>query len=300
MLKVYFSLFVGVVCVSLASIFIKLIGDVPSVVITTYRLVISSIILIAYSLFNGKKIILNNYNVLSFTALSGLFLSAHFIFWIASIQYTSIPSSVTLVSTSPIFVGIFSYFILKEKQNTIIVISIIISVLGSFILTLSDSGMFFNVTNSKAMVGDIFALIGAVAVSGYFIIGSYLRRNMDIMQYITLVYSFAAIFSLCFSLVLGERFAGYSTGSYFYMVLLAVVPQLLGHTSFNWALKYAKASVIAIATLGEPIGASLFAYIIFKEGITVIQGIGMAIILTSIFIASVKGGKEMDVEITEF
>ena len=292
MIKVYFALFLGVICVSLASIFIKLIADVPSIVITAYRLSISSVILISYSFLKNKPLMLNSKKDMAAAALGGLFLSAHFIFWIASIKYTSIPSSVTLVSTSPIFVGLFSYLILREKQNTAIVISIIMSIAGSIILTCSDGGLIIRSLNQKALMGDVFALLGAIAVSGYFIIGSYLRRSMDIIHYITLVYGFAALFSLCFSFAFNERMFGYKTSSYIFMVLLAVVPQLIGHTSFNWALKYAKTSVVSIATLGEPIGATILAYIIFRQGVNLIQGIGMTIILTSIFVAARKGKKE--------
>ncbi len=292
-IKVYFFLFLGIVCVSLASVFIKLTGDVPSVIITTYRLVISSFLLISYSLLRKEKTISHDLRTMFLAVFGGLFLCAHFIFWITSIQYTSIPSSVTLVSTSPIFVGAFSYLILKERQNVTIVISIALSVVGSFILASSDGGLFFNVLDKRAILGDIFALLGAIAVSGYFIIGSYLRRKMDVMQYITLVYSFAAVFSLITAVIFKERFFGYNTNSYVYMVLLAVVPQLIGHTSFNWALKYAKTSVVAVSTLGEPIGASILAYIIFKEGINVIQAVGMLLILASIFFAASKGKKEI-------
>lgn len=291
MIKVYFALFVGVMCVSLASILIKLTDDVPSIVITAYRLTISSFILLSYSLIKQKKVATDKKRDMMSAALSGLFLSAHFIFWIMSIKYTTIPSSVTLVSTSPIFVGIFSYFVLKEKQNTAIVISIAMSILGSVILTSADGGLIFSSIDKKALIGDIFAILGAVAVSGYFLIGSYLRRSMDIIHYITLVYGFAAIFSLIFSFIFNESFFGYKTSSYVYMVLLAVVPQLLGHSSFNWALKYAKTSTVAITTLGEPIGASILAYMFFHQTINFIQGLGMFIILTSIFIAASRGKK---------
>ncbi len=294
MIKVYFALFIGIVCVSLASIFIKLTGDVPSIIITVYRLVISSFLLLSYSFFKKKNVFGNDKKVLLIAALGGIFLSAHFIFWIASIQYTSIPSSVTLVATSPIFVGLFSYFILKEKQGSAIVISIALSVFGSIILASSDGGLFFKAFDKRALLGDMFALLGAVAVSGYFIVGSYLRRFMDIMSYITVVYSFAAFFSFIAALFFKEPFFGYNESSYLYMVLLAVIPQLIGHTSFNYALKYAKTSVVAISTLGEPIGASILAYVIFNEKIILMQGFGMAIILISILIAAMKAQKEIE------
>ncbi len=292
MIRVYTALFVGIVCVSLASILIKLTSDVPSVIMTAYRLVISSLLLLGYAYFKKKSLPkLNKKDILT-AALGGFFLSAHFIFWIASIKYTSIPSSVTLVATSPIFVGMFSFFILKEKQNFVVVLSIFMSIAGSVILTSSDGGLFYDKLDKISLLGDILAVLGAVSVSGYFLVGSYLRRNMDIIDYITVVYSFAAVFSLIFALISGYGFVGYRESSYVYMFLLAVVPQLLGHTSFNWALKYAKTTAVAIATLGEPVGATILAYILFKESVSFIQGVGIVVILSSIFISSFNAQRD--------
>ncbi len=291
MAKVYFALFVGIICVSLASIIIKLITDVPSSVVATYRLIISSIMLVSYYLFKNKKLPKLSSKDWFMAFLGGIFLSAHFIFWISSIKYTSIPSSVTLVATSPIFVGLFSYFVLNEKHDILMIAGIVLSVAGSIILTSSDGGLLFDNLNKTALLGDILAILGAVSVSGYFLVGSYLRRNIDILSYITLVYSFAGVISFLFTIFTSQAMFGYSKLSYFYMVLLAVVPQLLGHTSFNWALKYAKTSAVAVATLGEPVGATILAYIIFKESVNLMQGIGILIILISIFIASVKAKK---------
>ncbi len=290
MFKVIIALFVGIISVSLASILIKFTDDVPSVIITSYRLVISSLMLIFYTLIKNGGIKIKDKKEIIFAMLGGLFLSAHFIFWIASIKYTSIPSSVTLVATSPIFVGIFSYFILKEKQNKFITFGIIASVAGSAILAFADGGIIFGNLDKKSLIGDFFAILGAVAVSGYFIIGSYLRKDMNIMCYITMVYSFAALFSLLFAILSKQSFVGYKATSYIYMVLLAIVPQLIGHTSFNWALKYTKTTLVAIATLGEPVGATILAYLFFGTTLGMMQFIGIATILFAIFIASFKGG----------
>jgi drug/metabolite transporter (DMT)-like permease len=112
-----------------------------------------------------------------------------------------------------------------------------------------------------------------------------------VLSYVSIVYSFSAVLLLVTSLCLGIPFTGYKASSYFYMALLAVVPQLIGHTAINWALKHLKTSMVAITILGEPIGASILAYIIFNETIGSFQGLGMGLIFLAIIVASRKGIK---------
>lgn len=293
MIKIAAALITGVACVSFASILIRLADDVPSTVMTAYRLTIASFILIVWSLSKRYKIFPNNKKDLFLAALGGLFLSAHFIFWIASIKYTTISSSTTLVSTSPIFVGILSYILFREKQSLAIQISILLSITGGAVLAGSDGGIFSKNLNETSLLGDMLAIFGAAAVSVYFIIGSKLRKNMKIMQYITLVYSSAAILSTIFVILSGEHFTGYKINSYIYMFLLAIIPQLIGHTSFNWALEHISASVVSIATLGEPIGATILAYIIFSEKVGTIQLAGMFMIFSAIVISAKRSKRNI-------
>ncbi len=285
MIKVYLVLLVGILSVSLSSILIKLTYDVPAIIISTYRLIISSVILLSWAKY--KKIPLKTANARDFfiAVLSGFFLSIHFISWIASIKYTSIASSVTLVSTSPVFVIIFSLFFFREKPSVRTIIATAMAIAGSAIIAYSDKDLTGSLAYPNPILGDILAIVGAVAVSIYFMSGSHLRKYLTTFQYITLVYSFSALFTLIFALSSKKPFFGYRPISYLLMILMAIIPQLLGHTSFNWALKHIRANAVAIATLGEPIGASVLAYLIFHQSVTLLQFIGMAIVLFSIAMA---------------
>ena len=282
MIKVYLVLLIGILSVSLSSILIKLTYDVPAIIISTYRLAISSAILLSWAKY--KNIPLKTVNTRDFfiAILSGFFLSIHFISWIASIKYTSIASSVTLVSTSPVFVIIFSLLFFKEKPSKRTLIATIMAIIGSAIIGYSDKELTESSVYTNPILGDMLAIIGAVAVSIYFMSGSHLRKHLTTFQYITLVYSFSALFTLFFALFSSKSFLGYRPVSYLLMILMAIIPQLLGHTSFNWALKHIKANAVAIATLGEPIGASILAYIIFHQSVSLIKILGMAIVLLSI------------------
>ncbi len=292
MLKTTLVLLVGVLSISFSAIFVKFCDDVPAIMIATYRLVIASSILLAIFKIKGSSFNTVKKKDLMFCLLSGFFLSLHFVSWITSLKYTSVANSVVLVSTNPIFLGLFSYLVLREKQDTELIIGIILSFLGSITLAVGDSGLFnLILVDKKVLFGDILALTGAVMISGYLIVGSKVRKRLDIFTYITLVYSFCAIYLLVISIVLQVPFKGYKSSSYLSMILLAIIPQLLGHTSFNWALKHLKTSMVAIAILGEPVGAILLAYLFFKETIDSFQLIGIILVFAAIIIATRKGKK---------
>jgi drug/metabolite transporter (DMT)-like permease len=294
LVKTFAGLSAGIIAISFAAIFIKFCEDVPSLMIATYRLVISSIIVLAiaksrgirFSNFTKKQVLIG--------MLGGLFLALHFTFWISSLKFTSVASSVVLVTTNPIFVGIFSYLFFKETQPIELIAGIILSFSGSIILAAGDSGLRgLAINNPSFLLGDTLALLGALTASGYLMVGSKARQEMDVVSYAAIVYSFSALFLLTAVFFSGIPFTGYKASSYMFMGLLAIVPQLIGHTSINWALKHLKASVIAITILGEPIGASILAYFIFQERISSFQGAGIMLIFLAIIIASRKARKRL-------
>jgi len=292
LVKTFASLSIGILAISFASIFIRFCNDVPSIMIATYRLTLYSVILLIIAKTKGIRLSLYNKRHILMGILGGFFLALHFSFWISSLKFTSVASSVVLVATNPIFVGLFSYLFFKEKQPPELILGIILSFLGSIILAVGDFG-FQGLTgqNPSFLLGDILAFLGAIMASGYLMVGSKLREKMDVLPYISMVYTFSASFLLITSLSLGIPFTGYKPSSYFYMVLLAIVPQLIGHTAFNWALKHLKDSMVAITILGEPIGASILAYFIFRETIKSFQSVGIILIFLAIIIASRKAKK---------
>jgi len=268
----------GIIAVSTASIFIKL-CDAPVLIIATYRMMLASLMLTPFACYQktwrgwGK-------DDLGWFFLSGLLLSLHFAFWIASLKVTSVASSVVLVTTHPIFVGIGGWLFLKERLGLNLIFGIALSVLGSGLISYGDMSL-----SKEALMGDGLALLGAIAASGYLLVGRKMRKGQVLLSYIFPVYSTAGLLLILFALIFQESFWGYSSPTILYLVLLALVPQLIGHTTFNWALKYLPASVIAIATLGEPMGSTLLAYLILGEGLTIWKVIGGMSIFAGILIA---------------
>ncbi len=294
--KLYTVLFVGIISISLAAIFIRMCGEMPSITIATYRLTIASLILIFIAFFKKVKLAAISRRDLALMVLGGFFLAFHLISWITSLKYTSVANSVALVTTNPVFVGIFSVFVFKRKLDKEIIAGIILSVLGSFLISRGFAGAAVDFQNH--VFGDLLALLGAVLASGYLIIGSVVRERVPTFEYILVIYTITTVMLNLMLLLMSftvyknqSLYFGFPLKAYFFVFLLAVVSQLLGHTSFNYSLKYLKPDFVAIAILGEPIGSSFFAYVFFGERVSVMQFAGMLFIFAAVIISSRKSGK---------
>jgi len=276
----YLVLAFGVVSVAFAAVFIKL-AEAPPLVIAAYRLCLASLVLAPVAWWRARDELrkLGRRQLLMAVA-SGAFLALHFGLWIASLDYTTVASSVVLVTASPIFVAVASYLLWGEKLTTRITGGIAVSIVGAAVIGFSNWQ-----AGAGSLLGSVLALGGATAVAGYLLIGRRLRQNMGLLSYIFLTYLSAGLVLLTAALVSGQRLTGYPGTTYLMFVLLALVPQLLGHSSLNWALRFVPATMVTIAVLGEPVGATVLAFFILKEvpswmeiagGVVILAGIAAA------------------------
>lgn len=286
--KPYLILFIGVVSVSFAAIFIRL-AEAPPLVIATYRLGIASLVLIPFALTRSKKAFkrLARSDIL-LMFLSSLFLAVHFALWITSLSYTSIASSVILVTSNPLFVALLSYFLWKERLTRPMLLGILVALAGAALVT--GGGI---TISSDTLLGDVLALLAALAMGAYLIIGRQLRSRIDIGSYLTVIYSGAAVMLLVATLVAGYSLTGYSSFTYIMLILLAVVPQLIGHSSLNIALRLIPVTFVAVAILGEPIGATILGYFILDEVPTWMEIVGGLLILGGIFMVLRQGPERL-------
>jgi drug/metabolite transporter (DMT)-like permease len=288
----------GILAVSTASIFIRFAQEeAPSIVIAAWRLTIASIILVPVAASTHKRELTSlKRNALGLTLLSGIFLALHFATWITSLQYTTVASSVVLVSTIPLWVALLSPFTIREPITRAVWIGLIFTLVGVVVIAISDSCAIgargitcpnlSTFMHGRAFLGDVLAVCGAMAGAGYLLIGRKLRANMSLVSYISLVYGMAAVVLIIFMLSAGESPFGYSPEIYLWLILLAIIPQLIGHSTFNWALGYLSAAYVSITLLGEPIGSTILAYFILHEKPTLIKLLGGVLILVGIYIAS--------------
>lgn len=293
------SLLAAILAASTASIFIRFAQGqgAPSIVIAAARLTIASLVLAPIALTRHRSAL----RLLSraewiLALLSGLFLAFHFATWVTSLQYTSVASSAMLVSTTPLWVALLAPMVLHERVGTWALVGLLLALAGGVIVGLSDTCSLQSGTlvcppvqvflGGKAFLGDFLALCGAWMAAGYMLVGRKLRSKMDLIPYIFIVYGMAALALVVIMLGMRESPLGLPPAAYLWFLLLAFIPQLFGHTIYNWALKYVPASFVSITLLGEPIGSTILAVIIFQETPGWIKIMGAALILVGIWLAS--------------
>jgi drug/metabolite transporter (DMT)-like permease len=279
----YAGMAVGVVTVSTAAIAIRFAQrEAPSLSIAAWRLMLAMLILAPIVLSHHRDELARlTRSELARATIAGIFLAVHFATWISSLEFTSVAASVVLVATNPLFVGLLSPLFLSEPVPRLMLTGILIAVLGSGVIGLDGLG-----GGSAPLIGDLLALVGAVCAAGYMMIGRTLRRKLTLLTYIFVVYGVAAILLLVIALAGRQPLWGFTAETYGWFLYLALGPQLIGHTSFNWALRYLSAAYVTVTLLSEPIGSSLLAWLLLKEPPTRLEVLGGALILAGIAIAS--------------
>ncbi|MEK4028376.1 MULTISPECIES: DMT family transporter [Bacillaceae] len=284
-LNPYAVLIIGVFFVSTSAIFVKL-SSADAGVIAFYRLLFTVLLMLPLFLFKyvGELKAVSKKDWF-FSLVAGIFLAFHFILWFESLNYTSVASSTVLVTLQPLFAFAGTYFIFKERFTLGALIGGGVAIGGSFIIGWGD----FQVSG-KALYGDILALIACGLITGYLLFGQIIRKRMSLITYTFIVYFNCTIVLFFYVLMKKESFYPYPAREWVYFFLLAVLSNLLGHTLFNWSIKYISTSVVSMAILLEPIGASILAWWLLKEKLITPQIVGGAIVLVGLllFVADPK------------
>jgi len=260
MLRIYSILIIGVIIVSSGSILIRWTGDVPFPVISFYRVFISFCLLLVYQIANPKLNISALRRWHWHYILAGFFLAAHFITWIASLQMTTIANSIFLESMHPLFGVLVSIIFLREYPHRRTIPIFIIALLGMFIIVATD----FNQPGIR-LIGDLLAIVSALCFAFYIMIARKHKGEQNFIRYLTYIYGSAAFFCAVYILFSGDLFWDYSTRSWLLMILLAIGPQLLGHSSLNWASRYMEIFKVNLVLLLEPVLATLAGIIFIAE-----------------------------------
>ena len=292
----YVGIGIGLVAVSTASILIRYaqLAGAPSLVIAAWRLGLAALVLTPVVLATKRaELAALGKRQAGLALLSGAFLGLHFGAWISSLAYTTVASSVVLVSSNPLFVALIAAVALKERISRPVAAGLALTLAGAMTVGLSDicggpggcpTGG--ELLKGPAILGDGLALVGAAAGAVYYSTGRALRPTMSLTTYIFLTYGTAAVVLAGAVAAAGLPVTGYAPGVYGLFVLLALVPQLIGHSAFNWALKYLPATYVAVTTLGEPVGSALLAALLLGEVPSGIKLVGSGLILAGIAAAS--------------
>jgi drug/metabolite transporter (DMT)-like permease len=283
----YAALGLGILVISSSSILTRYAqaDGVSSLSIAALRLVLASMMLTPFALASrsGELRALSRRDLLLGLAAGGL-LAAHFAAWISSLAYTSVANSTALVTTNPIWIAAASMVLFRERMRMGLIAAIGFALCGSVLIFVAEGGA--DGAQPDPRLGNTLALLGSFAVSGYLLIGRALRRRLSLLAYIWLVYSSAAIALIVVALVAQEPLWGFSPSALAFLLALALGPQLMGHSAFNWALKRVSATFVALAILGEPIGSSLLALLLFDEGFSRLQIAGFVLLLAGIYLGA--------------
>ena len=280
-------LVVAVLGISVAAPLIRLSTAHP-VAIAVWRLVVSlaiiAVLLVATGSWRQWRGLHRRDLVVALGA--GAMLAVHFWAWNTSLLFTTVAASVVLVNTQPVIVAVLSAIWLGEVPDRRQWLGIAIAFAGALVLVAGDLGL-AAVAGSRALFGDGLALVGAVTAALYYLAGRRLRQTLDIWPYVGLVYSACLVTLLLIALVMRVPLAIEAPRELAIFAALAVGPMMLGHTGFNWALRYLPAYVVTLATLGEPVGATLLAAVIpgIAEVPSLLTLLGGIVIVTGVAIA---------------
>jgi len=283
-LKLAVILSVGLVCVSSGSILVRLSQEAPSLAIAFFRMLGASLLLSPVYWLNRPAKPVSSWPL---QLLAGGALAMHFAFWITSLRFTSVAVSVLLVNTSPALVALFSYLFLRERLTLRGVAGLVCSIIGGAVLMWND------VTQFGDWRGSALALLGAVMLAIYLLVGRKLRQHTSLTGYIYPTYLIAALLLATIVLFTQTPILGFSWTTYLFLALLGLVPQCIGHTCYNWSLRFLSATLVSTIILGEPVLATLLAWWILGETIGPVVLLGALLVGLGIFAVSRWGIRQL-------
>ena len=287
---------IGLAAISFGAVLARLAqgAGLPSLAIAALRLGIAALIISPFALWQSRRALLSMTRRQALLTLgAGLFLALHFASWISSLEYTSVASSTALVTTNLLWIAIASYLFLGEKPGRLMLVGMVVSIGGSLLIFWSDSGNSSSrgATGSNPLLGNFLAVVGSWCFSAYLLLGRRLRASLPLPAYIWLAYGAAALLLVGACGAWAVPLSGYAAPAYLLALGLALGPQLLGHSAYNWSLKHVSPTFVAVVTLGEPVGSALLAWFFFYESFALLQGAGFALLLGGIYLAARGEGR---------
>ncbi|MGV3488417.1 MAG: DMT family transporter [Tuberibacillus sp.] len=274
----YIAVMFATLSISTSAIWVRL-SDAPAAVTAFYRLFFSVVLMAPLFYKHRKEFKSIQFKHFVWCLLAGIFLSFHFILWFRSLDYTSVASSVVLVTLQPLFAFIGSLIFFKTRVHGGAIIGAMFAIGGSILIGWGDLGI-----SKTALFGDFLALFACFLITVYLMAGQVVRKDLTAFSYTFIVYAISTLTLFIYVMVEGDSFTHYSGNDWLMFILLAVFPNLLGHSIYNWSVKWVGVNTLSMTILGEPVGSSILAYFIFGEILHPLQLMGSSVILIGIFI----------------
>ncbi|MDD9267922.1 DMT family transporter [Paenibacillus sp. GCM10023248] len=258
-------LLIGIIAISFSAIFVRW-SDAPASVTAMYRLLMTNVLMLPFLWNYRSEIASIRLRDWLRTAASGIALGLHFLFWMDSLRFTTVASSTAILTLEPIFVLLGAFLLYGQRTSRAAFFAMCVAIVGAICIGWGDFRF-----SGDALKGDLLSLIGTIAVALHMLLGKSLRERISAFVYSFSVFLFAGLVLAVTNVATGVSFTAYPAKEWGVFLLLAIVPTVFGHYVFNWLLKYMKASSVSMTVLGEPLGASLLAYFLLGEKITLIQ-----------------------------
>mgnify|MGYP000264633310 CR=1 FL=1 len=273
----YAGLLLAVLAVSSSAVLVRL-ASAPAPVIATHRLLITVALILPFLTAPRRaQIAALSRRELGLCGLGGVLLAIHFLAWFQSLALTSVASSTVLVTLQPLFAFAGARVLFGERLPGRAVLAASVAMAGGVLIGWGD----LRVAGS-ALLGDALALSAAAMIAGYFLVGQRVRPGIDVLPYTAVVYGTAAAVLLIATPLAGYPLWAYPARDWILFAAMAVGPTLLGHSVLNWCVRWLGASVIAVAILAEPVGASALAWVVLGEPPRLVHLAGGGVILLGI------------------
>jgi len=277
--RVPVALGVAVASISFAAIFFKQAAPTHPLIVSAARLAIATLLLSIPTVRAWRAGRLPP-PVLRTALLCGVLYGVHFGTWVTSLSMTSVASSVTLVTATPLLLALASLVTGRDRPSARIWGAMALAAIGVTLIGWADLSL-----SSDALVGDGLALAGAAAMAVYLQRVRRLGKDLDVLAFGGVATAVGALTLLAAALVTGVPLVFASSESLFWILLAALIPQLIGHNLLTWALRHATPTEVGISTIGEPVGATLLAWLWLDESVSATIATGCAITLTAVFVA---------------
>lgn len=275
--KIILPLFISIVAISFAAIFVKW-SDAPATVLSMYRMILATLFLLPIVYIRRAEFRHVTGREWRLLAFSGVFLALHFALWFGSLKLTTVASSTIILALQPIVSLIGGFLVFRERTTRAALLTMFVAVIGAVMIGWGDFGL-----SQAAILGDILSFLSVIAVVGYLLIGQSAVKKVSHWIYSFSVFGFAGITLVLYNLIAGVSFTGYSGQDWGIFLLLAIVPTI-SHMINNWLLKYVNATTISMSILGEPVGATLLAVWLLGERLTGWQLVGGVLVLSGVFL----------------
>ncbi len=260
-----------------SSSILVLVSGATALACAFWRVFLASVILWALrAIRSGFRSFIIDRHLLGASIVSGSLLAMHFLLWMESLFVIPVAVSTTVVVTYPLFSVVIDYGVFREEITPLQIIGLVVGFIGVLLF------MHPQILVGDNTVGILLAFSGALGATGYFSIGRFVRKKLDVLSYTITAYTSTSLILLLYAGITNANIVSYPSTTYVSFVLLAVVPMICGHTLINYLLRYMKTSIATSIALGEPIGASLLAYLILQQQIDVPTALVMTLVLAAI------------------